>query len=82
MYCYPNQYLDTSAAFCAGVVETLVKTGRQTDAVHFASAFQLTESFPPVPLLKEYLNSVKRSSQENSGDAVAVAGQVCIYIYF
>lgn len=58
-----------------GVVETLVKTGRHVDAVHFAHAFQLTESFPPVPLLKEYLNNVKGSTQENTSDAAAAGGQ-------
>lgn len=64
--------------FSAGVVETLVKTGRHIDAVHFAFAFHLTETFPPVPLLKEYLNNVKGNAQENSGDAAATGGQVGI----
>ncbi|ONK59933.1 uncharacterized protein A4U43_C08F12440 [Asparagus officinalis] len=58
-----------------GVVETLVKTGRQIDAVHFAHAFQLTETFPPVPLLKEYLNNVTGNAQESTGDAAVVGGQ-------
>ncbi|KAJ6833095.1 FRIGIDA-like protein 3 [Iris pallida] len=38
-----------------GYVEALVHSARPIDAVHFAHAFQLTESFPPVPLLKQYL---------------------------
>ncbi|XP_010271588.1 PREDICTED: FRIGIDA-like protein 3 isoform X2 [Nelumbo nucifera] len=46
-----------------GVVESLIIRGRQVDAVHFVQAFQLTESFPPVPLLKTYLKDLRRNSQ-------------------
>lgn len=42
-----------------GVVEDLVNRGRHIDAVHFVHAFELTESFPPVPLLKAYLEDLK-----------------------
>ncbi|KAF9619593.1 hypothetical protein IFM89_007914, partial [Coptis chinensis] len=46
-----------------GVIENLINTGRQIDAVHFVHAFKLTESFPPVPLLKTYLKDLRRNSQ-------------------
>eukprot|EP01018_Ginkgo_biloba_P035041 Gb_33604 [translate_table: standard] len=45
------------------VVETLVSGGKQIEAVNFAHAFGLTEKFPPVPLLKEYLKDAKKASQ-------------------
>uniref|UniRef100_A0A0C9RJV0 FRIGIDA-like protein n=1 Tax=Wollemia nobilis TaxID=56998 RepID=A0A0C9RJV0_9CONI len=44
-------------------VETLVNSGKQIEAVNFAFAFELTEKFPPVPLLKEYLKDAKKASQ-------------------
>lgn len=45
------------------VVETLVNSGKQIEAVNFAHAFGLTEKFAPVPLLKEYLKDAKKASQ-------------------
>ncbi|XP_042418083.1 FRIGIDA-like protein 3 isoform X1 [Zingiber officinale] len=36
------------------VVEELVQKGRQIDAVRLIQAFELTDRFPPVPLLKAY----------------------------
>ncbi|XP_038983411.1 FRIGIDA-like protein 3 isoform X1 [Phoenix dactylifera] len=48
------------------VVEDLINRGRQIDAVHFAHVFQLTESFPPVPLLKAYLEDLK-NAKKNGG---------------
>ncbi|KAG1366849.1 FRIGIDA-like protein 3 [Cocos nucifera] len=51
-----------------GVVADLVDRGRQIDAVHFAHAFQLTESFPPVPLLKAYLEDLKNAEKNGNGD--------------
>lgn len=50
-----------------GFVEELVQSGRQIDAVHFAHAFKLTESFPLVPLLKTYLKDLRRNSQGKPG---------------
>ncbi|XP_043708464.1 FRIGIDA-like protein 3 [Telopea speciosissima] len=58
-----------------GVVELLVSSGRQIDAVHFIQAFQLTESFPPVPLLKTYLRDLRRNSQGKGGSGGAVGPQ-------
>lgn len=48
------------------------------DAVHFVQAFKLTESFPPVPLLKTYLKDLRRNSQGKSGPGGAAAAQVLI----
>eukprot|EP00252_Welwitschia_mirabilis_P018971 TRINITY_DN4267_c0_g1_i1.p1 TRINITY_DN4267_c0_g1~~TRINITY_DN4267_c0_g1_i1.p1 ORF type:complete len:581 (+),score=122.00 TRINITY_DN4267_c0_g1_i1:196-1938(+) len=45
------------------LVETLVKSGKQVEAVNFAYAFGLTENFPPVPLLKEFLKDAKKACQ-------------------
>ncbi|XP_044469719.1 FRIGIDA-like protein 3 [Mangifera indica] len=45
------------------VVESLVNSGKQINAVHFIDALQLTESFPPFPHLKTYLKNSRRNSQ-------------------
>ncbi|MQL89937.1 hypothetical protein Taro_022522, partial [Colocasia esculenta] len=57
-----------------GVIESLISSGKHIDAVHFVHAFQLTDSFPPVPLLKAYLTDVQ-NSQEKSGNDGAAAPQ-------
>lgn len=67
----PNIYLVCSLwerCFHAGVVADLVNRGRQIDAVHFAHAFQLMESFPPVPLLKAYLEDLKNAEKNGNAD--------------
>ncbi|XVF32038.1 hypothetical protein REPUB_Repub17cG0047200 [Reevesia pubescens] len=46
----------------AGVIEVLVNNGRQIDAVNLAFAFELTEQFSPVPLLKSYLKEARKAS--------------------
>lgn len=46
-----------------GLVETLISSGRQIDAVHLIHAFQLSETYPTVPLLKAYLKELRRNSQ-------------------
>ncbi|KAJ0973746.1 hypothetical protein J5N97_015711 [Dioscorea zingiberensis] len=46
-----------------GVVEALVDGDKQIAAIHFIHAFNLTKSFPPVPLLKDYLKGVRRKAQ-------------------
>ncbi|OWM82126.1 FRIGIDA-like protein 3 [Punica granatum] len=45
------------------IIQQLISSGRQVDAVRFIHAFQLTESFPPVPLLKTFLKDLRRNSQ-------------------
>ncbi|XP_075649820.1 FRIGIDA-like protein 3 [Castanea sativa] len=50
------------AAKMPGVIEVLVISGRQIDAVNLAFAFELTEQFSPVPLLKSYLKEARKAS--------------------
>ncbi|CAJ1948751.1 unnamed protein product [Sphenostylis stenocarpa] len=45
-----------------GVIEVLVNNGRQIDAVNLAFAFELTEQFSPIPLLKSYLKDARKTS--------------------
>uniref|UniRef100_A0A7C8ZNU9 FRIGIDA-like protein n=1 Tax=Opuntia streptacantha TaxID=393608 RepID=A0A7C8ZNU9_OPUST len=45
-----------------GVIEVLITSGRQIDAVNLAFQFELTEQFPPVPLLQSYLKEAKKVS--------------------
>ncbi|KAI4315990.1 hypothetical protein L6164_024010 [Bauhinia variegata] len=45
-----------------GIIEVLVNSGRQIDAVNLAFAFDLTEQFSPVPLLKSYLKDARKVS--------------------
>ncbi|XP_042476312.1 FRIGIDA-like protein 3 [Macadamia integrifolia] len=45
-----------------GVIEVLVNSGRQIDAVNLSYAFELTEQFSPVPLLKNYLKEARKTS--------------------
>nr|XP_048336956.1 FRIGIDA-like protein 3 [Ziziphus jujuba var. spinosa] len=46
----------------SGVVEVLVNSGRQIDAVNLAYAFDLTEKFSPVAILKSYLKEARKAS--------------------
>jgi hypothetical protein len=59
-----------------GIIEELVKRHRQIDAVHFVQAFGLSETFPPAPLLKTYVEELK-DTIENNGDATATSLMVC-----
>ncbi|KAL8146735.1 hypothetical protein AgCh_004468 [Apium graveolens] len=43
-----------------GVIDVLVSNGRQIDAVNLAFAFELTEKYSPVLLLKSYLANAER----------------------
>nr|AIN75614.1 FRIGIDA3b-1 [Dimocarpus longan]AIN75615.1 FRIGIDA3b-2 [Dimocarpus longan] len=45
-----------------GIIDVLVNSGRQIDAVNLAFAFELTELFSPVPLLKSYLKEARKAS--------------------
>ncbi|KAM1684099.1 hypothetical protein TB2_034797 [Malus domestica] len=56
-----------------GVIDVLVNSGRQIDAVNLAFAFELTEKFPPVPLLKSYLKEARKTSPVKSGNASPTA---------
>ncbi|XP_075099609.1 FRIGIDA-like protein 3 [Nicotiana tabacum] len=53
-----------------GVLDVLVSKGRHIDAVNLAFAFDLTERFSPVSLLKSHLDeATKASSHVKSGNA-------------
>ncbi|KAI3450147.1 hypothetical protein Pfo_006812 [Paulownia fortunei] len=43
-----------------GVIDVLIKNGRQIDAVNLAFAFELTDQFSPISLLKSYLSEAKK----------------------
>ncbi|KAL9229804.1 hypothetical protein vseg_005233 [Gypsophila vaccaria] len=53
-----------------GLVETLIASGRQIDAVHFIHSFQLSGAVPSVPILQEYLKVIRRNSQGNGSAAL------------
>uniref|UniRef100_A0A0D9X120 FRIGIDA-like protein n=1 Tax=Leersia perrieri TaxID=77586 RepID=A0A0D9X120_9ORYZ len=54
------------------IIKDLVNRHRQIDAVQFIHAFGLSESFPPAPLLKAYVEELK-DSLGNNGDANAAS---------
>lgn len=62
--------------FSTGVIDVLVRNGRQIEAVNMAYAFGLTEQFAPVPLLKAYLKDVKKTSQAKAGNTSPSAAEV------
>lgn len=58
-----------------GVIEVLINSGRQIDAVNLAFAFELTEQFSPVALLKFYLKEARKvSSPAKAGNTSPTAG--------
>ncbi|KAI0494283.1 hypothetical protein KFK09_024415 [Dendrobium nobile] len=50
-----------------GVIDVLINSGRQIDAVNLVFAFELTDKFHPVPLLKSYLKDARKVSHSKSG---------------
>ncbi|XP_068665134.1 FRIGIDA-like protein 3 [Aristolochia californica] len=58
-----------------GVIDVLGNSGRQIEAVNMAYAFQLTDQFAPVPLLKTYLKDARRTSQIKAGNTSPSAAQ-------
>ncbi|WCJ31337.1 FRIGIDA-like protein [Euphorbia peplus] len=52
-----------------GVIESMLNSGKQIEAVRFIHDFQLTERFPLVPLLKAYLKEYRRNFQGKGGNA-------------
>lgn len=62
---------------CTGVIEVLVNSGRQIDAVNLAFAFELTEQFFPVPLLKSYLKEARKASTPVKTGNTSSTAQVC-----
>ena len=59
---------------CACLIELLVNGRKQIDVVHLIHAFQLTESVPPVPLLKTYLKDLRRNSKGKGENRSDVSG--------
>ncbi|CAN6205952.1 unnamed protein product [Urochloa humidicola] len=57
-----------------GIIEELVNRHRQIDAVHFIQTFGLSETFPPAPLLKTYVDELK-DTFDNNGDATATSSK-------
>jgi hypothetical protein len=54
-----------------GVINILINNGRQIDAVNLAFAFELTDQFCPVSLLKSYLAEARKvSSPVKSGNPI------------
>ncbi|KAF5726501.1 FRIGIDA-like protein isoform 1 [Tripterygium wilfordii] len=58
-----------------GVIKVLVNNGRQIDAVNLAFAFELTEKFSPVPLLKSYLKEARKTSSPGKPGNTSPSGQ-------
>ncbi|KAK6163980.1 hypothetical protein DH2020_000844 [Rehmannia glutinosa] len=52
--------LSAVAIVVKSVIDVLVKNGRQIDAVNLAFAFELTDQFSPISLLKSYLSEAKK----------------------
>ncbi|VFR01999.1 unnamed protein product [Cuscuta campestris] len=52
-----------------GVINVLVNNGRHIDAINLAYAFEVTEQFPPISLLKSYLNEASKASPSKCGNA-------------
>ena len=66
--------------FLADVVEKL-RGQRQLDALRFIFAFGLVEKFPPVPLLKAYLEHQRKASEEIAKKGRDHVGSlVCLFL--
>jgi hypothetical protein len=59
----------------ADIIEELIAKRQQLDAVNFAYEAGLQEKFPPVPLLKSYLEDSKKTSSTNPDDSSTSSGQ-------
>uniref|UniRef100_J3MIX5 FRIGIDA-like protein n=2 Tax=Oryza brachyantha TaxID=4533 RepID=J3MIX5_ORYBR len=59
----------------ADIVGELIAKGQQLDAVNFAYEAGLQEKFPPVPLLKSYLEDAKKTSYTVSDNSSTSSGQ-------
>ena len=54
-----------------------MNSGRQIDAVNLAFAFELTEQFSPVPLLKSYLKEARKACSPVKPGNASPTAQVC-----
>ncbi|KAL6646984.1 hypothetical protein ACP70R_014421 [Stipagrostis hirtigluma subsp. patula] len=57
------------------IIEELIAKRQQLDAVNFAYEAGLQEKFPPVPLLKSYLEDSKKTSSTASDNSSTSSGQ-------
>lgn len=48
----------------ADLVQKLVSKGKQLLAIKFSFEFELTDKFPPVPLLKDYVKESKKIAKK------------------
>lgn len=63
---------------CTDMIDELVKSGKEIEAVYFAAESGLTERFPPVPLLKSHLrNSKKNATSKLKNGNYSNAATVC-----
>lgn len=64
-----------------GMIEELISRGQQVDAVHFTHEVGLVDKYPPVPLLKAFLNDAKKAAASlledptNTGRAAYLANR-------
>jgi len=52
--------------FLADIVEKMSSSGKHIDAIRFVYDFGLVEKFPPVPLLKAFLEYARKASKRLS----------------
>ena len=56
------------------IIERLIKDGKQMEAISFATEFELSDRFPPIPLLKSYLKDARKvvqNTQKSNHNAIA-----------
>lgn len=64
---------------CTDIIDELVKSGKEIEAVYFASESGLTERFSPVALLKSFLRNSKKNATiilKNGNNSLAAT--VCL----
>ncbi|KAI7990099.1 FRIGIDA-like protein 4a [Camellia lanceoleosa] len=67
---------------CTDMIEELINREQQVDAVHFTFKVGLEGKFPPIPLLKAFLNNAKKAADSiledpNNSDIFFVIKAVC-----
>lgn len=62
------------------MIEVLVNSGRQIDAVNLAFAFDLTKQFSPVALLKSYLKDARNAPSPGKVGNISSSAEVCIML--
>lgn len=71
-------YFAKGTCVVTDIIDELVKSGKEIEAVYFASESGLTERFSPVSLLKSYLhNSRKNATTILKNGNYSTAATVC-----